>query len=223
MTRPASEANLPKTWRRFVKSALLHVIALAEVVLGHVHGKQHASGVDRVQVERGLVQRQLRLVSTRLARVPPRHRPHYTPTERLEILELRAARGWNVERAADTLVTTPETITTWLRRVDEEGTRALVETIGRARHCVESDRVHSVTTCASPRRSVGRENRGNSLAKNRCTGQVGASRHGRSGRSVRLTGPYLRPLQEHLHLLPGKYSIAERGMETDLELSGVVA
>lgn len=58
--------------------------------------------------------------------MPPRHRPHYTPTERLEILELRAARGWNIERTAEALVTTPETIAGWNRRVEEEGPKALL-------------------------------------------------------------------------------------------------
>jgi hypothetical protein len=30
-----------------------------------------------------------------MAQIPAHRRPHYPPTERMAILELRAARGWN--------------------------------------------------------------------------------------------------------------------------------
>jgi transposase InsO family protein len=45
----------------------------------------------------------------------------------MAILELRAARGWNLEQAADTFLLTAPTIASWIKRVDEEGPDALVQ------------------------------------------------------------------------------------------------
>jgi transposase InsO family protein len=45
----------------------------------------------------------------------------------MRILKLRAARGWSVEQAASRFLVTEETITSWIRRVDEEGEHALVQ------------------------------------------------------------------------------------------------
>ena len=56
-----------------------------------------------------------------MARIAPQRRPHYTPTERLAILELRAARGWSLAQTARAFLVTAETIASWTRRVDEEG------------------------------------------------------------------------------------------------------
>jgi len=53
-------------------------------------------------------------------------RPHYPPTTRLAILELRAARGWSLAQAARTFFVTPATIASWTARVDEEGPDAIV-------------------------------------------------------------------------------------------------
>jgi hypothetical protein len=53
-------------------------------------------------------------------------RPHYPPTERLAILELRAARSWSLAQTARTFLVTPLTIASWTARLDEEGANALV-------------------------------------------------------------------------------------------------
>jgi hypothetical protein len=39
---------------------------------------------------------ELRIKNARLAKIDPRHRPHYPATERMAILELKAARGWSL-------------------------------------------------------------------------------------------------------------------------------
>lgn len=41
--------------------------------------------------------------------------------ERMAILELRAARGWSLEQAADAFLLTAPTVASWMKRVDEEG------------------------------------------------------------------------------------------------------
>src|SRR5581483_1017096 len=55
-------------------------------------------------------------------------RPHYAPTERLAILELRAARGWSLAQTASIFQVTPATIASWTKRLDEEGPDALLRT-----------------------------------------------------------------------------------------------
>jgi transcriptional regulator with XRE-family HTH domain len=45
----------------------------------------------------------------------------------MRILKLRAARGWSASQVARVFAVTEETIDTWLKRVDEEGERALVQ------------------------------------------------------------------------------------------------
>jgi putative transposase len=54
-------------------------------------------------------------------------RPRYRPTERLAILELKAARGWSLAQAAKRLLVAPATISSWQRRIDEDGPEALVQ------------------------------------------------------------------------------------------------
>jgi putative transposase len=70
----------------------------------------------------------LRIKDARLARSPPRKRPHYPPVERLAILALRAARGWNLAQTAAHFLLEPDTIASWLARIDEEGPDAFVRT-----------------------------------------------------------------------------------------------
>src|SRR5262249_24016611 len=53
-------------------------------------------------------------------------RPHYPPLERLEILELRAARHWSLAQTASHFLVTPLTIASWTKRLDEEGRDALI-------------------------------------------------------------------------------------------------
>jgi len=57
----------------------------------------------------------------------PQKRPHYVPTERMAILELRAAQGWSAQQTADVFHITAATIASWMRRVDDEGTNALIQ------------------------------------------------------------------------------------------------
>jgi transposase InsO family protein len=62
-----------------------------------------------------------------MAQIAAHRRPHYPPTERMAILELRAARGWNQVHTAKAMLVTPATVAAWLRRIDERGYDALVQ------------------------------------------------------------------------------------------------
>jgi hypothetical protein len=45
----------------------------------------------------------------------------------MAILELKAARGWSLAQAARAFLVEPDTIATWLQRIDEDGSSALVQ------------------------------------------------------------------------------------------------
>jgi len=62
-----------------------------------------------------------------MAQIAPQRRPHYGPVERMAILELRAWRGWSLKQTADTFLVTPATIASWVKRIDENGSNALLQ------------------------------------------------------------------------------------------------
>jgi len=83
--------------------------------------------LERAKTEIALLKEELSIKDTRWSRVPPRRRPYYSPVQRMRILRLRAARSWSSSQAADAFLITEETIASWLRRIDEEGERGLVQ------------------------------------------------------------------------------------------------
>jgi transposase InsO family protein len=134
--RSGRNGSLPKSWPRTVKSAILHVISLAQFGLAYTRGWAANSINSRIRLkaqrdrandEAALLREQLRIVTARMARIPPLQRPHYPPTERLAILEFKAARGWSLEQTAKAFLVTAATIASWMKRVDEDGPDALVQ------------------------------------------------------------------------------------------------
>jgi putative transposase len=136
-SRKPPEIPLPKEWVTHVKSATIHVIALAQYALSYsrswaVDGTNQRVRLkaekDRLEQEVALLREEIRIKDARMAQIPPRRRPHYPPTERMAILEMRASRGWSLEQAAKVFLVTAETVSSWVRRMDEAGTGALVQT-----------------------------------------------------------------------------------------------
>lgn len=131
-----SAASLPPAWTRRVRSAVVHAISLATASLTSARGRVADSWNPRVRLheenlglrgEIALLREELRLKDARMARIPAQRRPHYPPTERLAILELRAARAWTQAQTAERLLVTPLTVSHWMRRLDEGGVDALVQ------------------------------------------------------------------------------------------------
>jgi hypothetical protein len=134
--KKAPRIPLPKAWTRQVRSAMLHLISLAQYVtvytrswaVDSMNGRVRLKAEnDRLRQEIALRQEEIRIKDVRMAQISPHRRPHYPPTERMAILELRAARGWSLEQAADTLLLTAPTVASWMKRVDEQGADALVQ------------------------------------------------------------------------------------------------
>ena len=133
-SRPA--IPLPRAWPSCVQSAILHTIALAQYALVYARSwaadsinprLRQMAELDQAHQEIALLSEQIRILNARMESIPPQRRPHYPPTERLAILELKAARGWSLEQTANALLLTHGTIASWLNRVDEKGPDALVQ------------------------------------------------------------------------------------------------
>ena len=125
---------MPKGWQRHVCSAVLHVISLAQYATAYtrswavdsMNGRMRLKAEnDRLLQEFALQREESRIIGARLARIPAHRRPHYLPTERMAILQLRAARGLSLKQTADAFFVSPETIASWMKRVDEQGPGAL--------------------------------------------------------------------------------------------------
>ena len=131
-----SQIHLPKCWQDCVKSAVLHAIALAHYAIAYARAwaadsinarVRLAAENDRIHEECGLLREELRIKDSRMAQIAPQRRPHYGPYERMAILELRAARGWPLKQTADTFFLTSATVTSWMKRIDDQGTNALLQ------------------------------------------------------------------------------------------------
>ena len=107
---------LPRSWNRRTKAAILQILALSHyaftVMVARAANERSRrtrfrAEIDRLNHELALLQEEIRIKNARMTRVPPHRRPHYTPLERMAILELRAARGWSARQTAERLLITP--------------------------------------------------------------------------------------------------------------------
>jgi len=122
---------LPKHWPSHVRSAAIHPIVLARFALTTARGQANSANPGSGRIARLtdeiLFIEEMRIKDVRMAGIPAQRRPHYLPTERLAILELRAARGWSQAQTAERMMVTPATVASWMRRIDEEGPAALIQ------------------------------------------------------------------------------------------------
>ena len=125
-----------KTWPCHVKSAVVHIISLAHFSITYARGwatnsinagVRTAAENDRLHEEIALLREELRIKDARMSGIAAHRRPRYAPTERLAILEVRAARGWSLKQTADAFLVTPTTVASWSKRVDELGPKALLQ------------------------------------------------------------------------------------------------
>ena len=69
---------------------------------GQTNSADHRTGrIARLTEELLLIKEEMRIKDARMKGIPAQRRPHYLPTERLAILELRAARGWSQAQTTD--------------------------------------------------------------------------------------------------------------------------
>ena len=148
--------TLPKHWPQSVQAAIIHVVSLAQYALAYSRSWAADNGngrvrlaakADHLQQDAALTREEIRIKDARMARIPPAQRPHYLPTERLAILELRAARGWSLAQTADVFQVTTATIASWTKRLDEQGQTRCSRRVNRS----TSFRTLSATSCSASR------------------------------------------------------------------------
>ena len=97
----AQTIPLPKGWPKVVRSGVLHAVALASTALSAAWGRAAASRssrqrqgaeADRLRAEVALYKEELGIKDARWTRVPARRRPYYSPIQRMQTLQLKAAR-----------------------------------------------------------------------------------------------------------------------------------
>ena len=90
---------LPKNWSDHVKAAILHVISLGNLSMVRVRGWAANCSNARIRLKAKLEQaeneianlrEEIRIKDARMLSIDAHRRPHYRPTERLSILELKA-------------------------------------------------------------------------------------------------------------------------------------
>ena len=128
---------IPEVWPPLIRKAILHAMALARYTMLGVHAHIHsgdswdlrmASEVQRRDDEIAMLREELRITQTRLDKIPARNRPHFQRHERLAVLALKAARGWNLKQAAKAFALCPETIARWMSELETYGADSLVQT-----------------------------------------------------------------------------------------------
>jgi len=133
---PTTDAlPLPRDWPEGVRSSFVCAVGLAHSVITFARSwalnsrlarVRLAAECDRIRSEVTLLNAELELLRARFGRVPARNRPHFSPPERLAVLELKAARAWSASQIARRLLLAPGTVAAWLKRLDEQGEQALV-------------------------------------------------------------------------------------------------
>ena len=127
-----SHIPLPRGWPGRVRSAVIQVISLAGASMAATRGwaadSMNSSLLERAEADRleqeiHLLREEIRIKDSRMHHLEAQKRPHYPPTDRLAILELRAARSWSLAQTARTFLVTPLTISSWTARLNGGGTR----------------------------------------------------------------------------------------------------
>jgi putative transposase len=128
---------LPNGWPRRVRSAILHVISLAQYSLSSARGwasdgrnsqARQCAEAGRLEDEVAMLREEIRIKDARMGQIEARCRPHYPAIERMAILELKAARGWSKAETARRFLVKPATVAFWMGKAEEEGTESLVRT-----------------------------------------------------------------------------------------------
>jgi len=138
---PTPEIPLPKGWTELTLQAIRHVIALVRIVILNAANwplDRECNGLrlrvenNRLRAEINLLKQELAIKDARIARLDPKKRSHYLPSERLEILMIRAVRGWSNGQVAKRFHVTIQTIINWIRSVENgDGTVQMPERTNR--------------------------------------------------------------------------------------------
>jgi len=101
---PRRPIRLPRHWPEHVKSSILHAISLpvspCPTPWARHRARRLRAQVEQSSTEVALVREELDIKDGRWARRPPPQAALHTD-QRMRILQLRAARGWTLEKTAE--------------------------------------------------------------------------------------------------------------------------
>ena len=132
----SSDLPLPKNWKQSIKSAVIHTVSLAfktiTLALGHLSDSNHppvrmAAQLKRLKMENAQLKEIMAIKDARMARLDPKRRPYYSPTERMQIMELKSITGMSNKQASEIFLISDITIASWKQRMDEQGPHALLQ------------------------------------------------------------------------------------------------
>ena len=124
---PSQDIPLPRSWPNHIKAGVLHAISLAHAAVVCSRGWAVNSSIERARLtselraaenEISLLEEEIRIKDARMAKMDPRKRPRYSPSDRMAILELKSARGWNRAETARTFQIEADTVSSWMERSD---------------------------------------------------------------------------------------------------------
>jgi len=127
----SEETQIMRTWSN--SSALLFIdfvaIAIAQgYMLTRARLAPHPSPVLRLAAARdaavwdvALLERELAVFRQERERIPAKQRPYYTPTHRLEILQIMRLREWSATKTATRFALHPNTVRSWIRQLRTAG------------------------------------------------------------------------------------------------------
>jgi hypothetical protein len=126
------EIPLPESWPKHVKASILHTVSLVFTATCGWAAKRTdklirlRAELEKARSEFALLREEISIKDVRFKRVPSPRRPYYRPFERMRIVKIKAARGWSTRQTAAAFLLNEQTISSWLRRVDEEGECSLI-------------------------------------------------------------------------------------------------
>jgi len=74
---------------------------------------QALARIKELETRNGILTEMVETFQTRLRKIAPKKRPHYSGPARFKALQLRQAMGWSIEEAAAQFVVTPVTFSRW--------------------------------------------------------------------------------------------------------------
>ncbi len=82
---------------------------------------------DHAVTESAILRRELDVLRTSRAAMPPHRRPDYPPEQRMAIIQLMRLRDWNVKTTAGRFVLHPNTLRAWIKAVEGKGRPSLLD------------------------------------------------------------------------------------------------
>jgi DNA-binding transcriptional regulator YiaG len=74
--------------------------------------------LKEAEIRASLAWQIVEIIGARLDKVPDRHRPHYTPAHRFQILEIKSLLGWSRDQIARLFRVCSNTISNWEQHAD---------------------------------------------------------------------------------------------------------